>query len=334
MIVLIAAAIVGQKTPSLMAKAKPVVETKSWVEAAKGVADYRWVNSHSVIFAKVIGEGEPARLFLYDTQAKRETEAWCSQEFGGFSGDFSTLRVSPDGTRLLWGSTGEKPLWSVATFGNDRIPSFPRKVLRMTAALPMPSDESTLMWDADSRSVFESTIAFGGNPVTMLWRRTGPSYEKEKMLPAAKGYADWQPYILGDGNAFAPSGIGAGGPKNSVGFNTWNIENPGRTRKHLTVTVPKGRSISGFAHSFSGKQVLWDLATHDAKHPGPWDVADEEIWLSDAQGKNWKLLAKMPFKDRKDDEQLSQFGSPKWVPGDKAISFVYLGKLYLFNLPR
>ncbi len=324
---IIAAMVIGQKTPSLLKVAQPIAKIGNWVEGLDGAPDYQWVDAKTIIFAEKFSQ-EPPRLQFLDVTTGKARDVDCAQEFGGFGGDFTTLRVSPDGKKILWGGDTN---WYVATFGQDRIPSFPRKKNRQVASSGSPEDDSTLSWTWDSRSVVECALSFKGEVMTSMWTRPINQIEKEKAFPVMKGYVDWPATIVGENIAFGVTGTAMGAPKSTIGFVTWLPSNPTRTRKQWTVQVPKGRKIDLFVHSHDGKRILWDLTVENPKSKDPWDSTGEEFWVSDAQGKQWKPIASVPNKNEESD---SGVGMPKWIPGDEAVSFPYQGKLYRVAVPR
>jgi len=323
----------GQKAPNLVDKSRAVCATKGWYGVTKGTADHHWVGNSQILYIVPKPDGSnDLKLFSVDTGQTKS--APLAEAFRQSVGEPESVKVSPDGQKMFWsGKNVAEPSWFVANMSAKSVETFPRRLVDMSADAPTPDEESTLTWSPDSRSVLECVITFGRNTATSVWRRTLGAIATEQAYPKARGYADWQPTMIGTWLAFAPSGISIGGPRKSVGFNTWKVDQPATTRKSWNVKVPANRTIAGFSHSFSGKQILWDLSIHNDKHSGPWDSAGEEIWITDAEGKNWKQIAQVVFDEKKGDEQVTRFGLPKWRPDGKAISFDYMGKLYIFKLP-
>lgn len=319
---MIAAMVIGQKMPDLLSAAKPIAKVGNWVEGLDGAPNYQWVDAKTIIFAEKFSQ-EPPRLQFLNLTTGKTRDVDCAQEFGGFGGDFTTLRVSPDGKKVLWGGDSN---WYVAAFGQDRIPSFPRKKNRQVASSGSPEDISILSWGKDSDSVIECAVSFNGEVLTSMWSRPINHIEKENPFPTVKGYVDWPARMLGSGVALGVSGTAMGPPKSWVQFMTWSPSHPGSTRKQWTVQVPKGRKIDLFTHSRDGKSILWDLMVANPKSDDPWESLGEELWVSDAQGKRWKPIASIA--------KSAKVSMPKWIPGDRAISFVSMGKLYRLDLPR
>lgn len=322
-----------QRAPLLFEKAKLLARTSGWAEVSVGVPDYRWLDSNTVLFQLPRPE-EPTRISSLDTRSGKVAEVECLQDFSLLKGDFSTLQVSPNGDKILWaGGTGSSAKWYVTTLGNRQVLSFARKRLRDPSNPPMPDDYSLASWSWDGKSVLESVVSYGGEGGVAMWRRNLSKLASESNLPFAKCSVDGHPSLIGLNKAFASSGLLAGSPRSSVGFRTWNVLEPRATYRGWTVSVPKGRTIESFVHSHSGHRILWDLSVHDGKSRDPWDSIGEEIWLTDAAGAGWKLVATVPIRTEEERRRVETFGIPKWVPGDRAISFVYSGGLYTFDLP-
>jgi hypothetical protein len=328
----ICAIIFVQRGPLLIDKSKVLAETKNWFGLTAGIADYHWLDSNTILH---VTESRDHALSFHtlNVNSKAATDSGLTLVFNRSKGNLNTLEVSPNGRKVLWsGWEGKQSKWFVADVSGANLVSFDRRKVSMFISNHGPDDETTLEWGPDSKTVFESLIEFGDDTSTLLWSRSVDSIGNEQRLPTAKGYVDWQPTIIQAGIAFASSGLAIGSERSTVGFITWNINQPQKTRRERTVTVPRNRTISSFHYSHDAKQILWALSVHDPKVTNPWVNTGEEYWITEATGSNWKMVARLPFDPKTMDEQSAQMSAPSWLLDDKAFSFVYMGKLYRFSL--
>ncbi|MEI7984041.1 MAG: hypothetical protein WCI55_00310 [Armatimonadota bacterium] len=308
---------------------KLLADVGSWAGTVSQVADYYWLKSNTVLFWRQVWAESPI-LFTLKLSTTQVQESKLAKVINDSSGSVESISVSPNGEKVLWESYKDKQSsWSIANIDGSEYKQFPRRKTSMIVSNHGPDDETIAFWSTDSKSVFESIIDFGDGAFTRLWSRPIDSINKERSYPLAKGYVDWQPVMIGKNLAFAKSGLANGGPRSSVGFITWNIENPKLTRKAWTVNVPKGRTIVNFSHSPSGTEILWDLSVKASKEPQSWDSKGEEFWVSDVRGKSWKQVYRIDFDPKNAGADASALGGVMWRPDGRAFSYIYKKKLYL-----
>lgn len=327
------AVLARNQVPRLIENSTLIAETKNWFGVTAYCADYHWLDAEKILYMTE-GERQTMVFHTYNIVTKRTADNALSAAYKQSDGSFDSIEVSPDGKKVFWsGRTGKQSKWFVADCDGKNVGSFDRRKTSVIISNHGPDDETTLTWGPDGKSVYESIVEFGNGTSTSLWYRSIPPLDREQKLPTAKGYVDFQPRILPGNIAFATSGLAMGGERKSAGFITWNVNNPGRTRREWTVTVPKNRTISMFSHSHDGNRILWDLTVHDPKNPDQWAGVAEDFFLTDATGKGWQIVANLPFDKNNSGEQRSKMSGPQWTIDDKALSYVYMGKLYLFKLP-
>ncbi len=325
-------ALLGQKSPSLLAKSRLIADVSGWAGFTYMIPDYHWLDSHTLMFSRQ-DRDHAFTFFTFDLNDRGEKRSGFTDQFRKFSGGLDSVSISPNGQKILWsGRIGQVNNWFVADLNGQNVQIVPRHKTSEIISNHGPDDETIAFWSRNSKSIFESIIEFGKGTSTLLWGRSLSSIDKERTYPSAKGYVDWQPDMIGDKVAFAHSGLAIGAERSTAGFITWNIENPGKTRKEWTVRVPKGRNISSFSFSPKGDLILWDLTVKLTKDPQVWDSKGHDFWLTDVRGRNWRRVASIAYDLKtwvKQDQSLSR---PQWRPDGKAFTFVYDQKLFQFSL--
>lgn len=330
---LVLTSIIDQRVPLLLETSTKLAETKSWYGTTYRIANYHWLDSNRVLYMTKNSD-QSTTFHTMNVKSKEVRESGFTPIFNRSKGMVDTIRVSPDGKKLLWsGWDGIQSKWFVSEVDGANLVGFDRRKISMVISNHGPDDETSLTWGPDGQTIYESIVEFGNGISTRLWSRSVTSIDKEQKLPIAKGTVDWQPEIIETNFAFANSGLAIGSEKPSARFITWNINDPQKTRKEWVVTAPRNRTIGSFSHSHDGKKILWNLPVHDPKATDSWSTIGEEIWLTDAHGKNWKRVARMPFGGKTSFEQSAKLSAARWQPGSKAFSYIYNSNLYQFKLP-
>ena len=304
---------------------------------------YRWLSDHQFIIERwqkpVSPSQQPPGLYIYDIHTRKETflrSLSQALEKANYGYNPNSLRISPDGTRLLWFEFSDAVYG--ACFDGSHFFTFPA---------PRDQDNSNwiqVRWASDSRHWVVVRNQHGA--IQGLVYDGDPSH-KPKVVPVTASdqsdlwdkigiYDDdfYTPLILNDHFLMCKVGNQATRKVDvldiRIGAHTTGLKTP-------SIQLPPDVGISEIAISPQGDRIAWNLTMPAApkwvlalkrwvRHTHGEGEHVEGLWVSRIDGTEMREIGRREMKsDGGSEPRLYQL---QWVPGSKRLSFMFDSALY------
>ncbi|MDR3688007.1 MAG: hypothetical protein P4L46_01420 [Fimbriimonas sp.] len=326
MLGLILVSVVGLSgEPSLMARARHVMDPGDWVEWQSTVPQYAWVNSHEVVYQEWTPRTEARRDFwVIDVRSHTKRKL----DFRWLGADFEALArpsPSPNGTLILWEVQKLKDSeWLVTDRQGRLVGRWPRHARNIMAS--SIDEESYSAWSADGRSVLEFDSMIPNVTGIQVWRRSLTNPHHEDILPLL-GETIFPPNgsnftDLGDGQAELVRDRFNGAlddSKCTKEIVRWSYSAPKQIERNV-VTIPRHGEIWLGAVSPDRHRLVWLNITPER--------TQVSLWSSHIDGSSVREIGMVRCKNPGGSGEAQYFGEVHWIPGRSAVSFVYHHHLY------
>jgi len=299
---------------------------------------YRWISDHQILVDHW-QEEEP--LYTYDIRTQQEV---CLKALnqklnrGHCTSDMDWLRVSPDGTRLLWSQFSSSPVHGIWMDGSHFFTEVPPRNSEIPPWTEVRWTEDSRHWVAFAKSpsgATEARIYYDGDPAhkpTIV-----PVAASDHSVPLETIDLDTtQSLVLGDhilacaaydterdkGSAeIVDIGIGA----HVTGLKTRHITLPPHAYIEDIVLSPQGDRIAWLLSMRGGPDWLLQLQRRIPRvHLQAERV--EGVWISRIDGAEMHEISRREVDTKhRFPPRLDQL---QWVPGSKRLSFMYQDALY------
>jgi hypothetical protein len=209
------------------------------------------------------------------------------------------------------------------------------------------------VWTPDSKGVIDATFDYAEEGPSIDARlHEVENLAAEEMFPRAtfSGYnRRWWPEScrerlwLSAINTESPFGmIFEDAPRTRASIMTWYARRP-EVRMTRFVTFPGNPEVSEWRFSPNGEEIVW-LTTDAPTGPASWVYEDDShkrpagshflrLWLSNWDGSGQRLLGSIELTKGDEYYDWHKFGWIRFIPGSRAISFVFKHRLYRLELP-
>ena len=310
--------------PSLLTHAKFLCDIDAWEQFQASVGHYTWLNQHEVILHTTHAYDQAPTLTSFHIQTRSYSTIGLKLMTGELKRSLTLPTPSPDGKYLLWEDYRKQSHQFVVTnLDGKRLGQWPMHAYRQT--ISNEEEESVVTWSPDSASLIECVSRWESDGHIDIWQHKVTDLGKEVAfphLPKTFDFAIWcKAGMNANGRITWPFYYPSPSPELSV-ICDWNPYSPSEMVRK-SVKWPKGEAAVMAELSPDGRHILWQIESSDG-------LADELV-VTNADGSSHKSLGRIRFQSNGNNTRQS-FGEVHWNPNSKAVSFVWLKKLYLVDL--
>lgn len=342
-----------REPPDLLAVATPVADTENWAGYVLKQAAYEWISPTKVLWY----ERDPAKeghfyVRQFDTvQGRSSPLPGLSEKYEELGHGIGGLTPSPDCKYVLLEgqSENQKPACIVVDLDGNELGS--REISKYREAFDRwdPTAYTITAWEPDGKSIIESTLDSHerGPAVTSSRRSVVNLQEKQDLPPAVLEVSLYDAVMRSPGPAGRVLSVHRTILENetypSATIVSWRIAAPEEQLQKVVEFSPD-QDIGDWEHSPAGKEILWESSTPrgidgfsaqavgDAKRD-PDKAEYSYLWLTNWDGSNKRLLGRVELTKGNEYSDWHTLGWLRFVPGKRAVSFVFRHKLWVLPIP-
>ncbi|MDQ2986574.1 MAG: hypothetical protein M3R13_07615 [Armatimonadota bacterium] len=340
--------LIGQPD-SLLAKAEVIASTENWAGGMVSVPDYEWIGQTGLIYYRKEDE-DTYSVMEYDTRARKsKLLPALTRTYNKDGSGVGDLDRSPDGKLFLSGRYGGTPVFYLTDINGREHGSWP--IREMNPNHHDTTGRTEAVWTPDSKAIIDATVSHWEQGFEVHARQRSVSKPSdENVLPLARFpvSSQWNyPQAIGPGMRamlvyIKNLGMWKGDmklPESAVvlAWLAWyprvwaqyDVAFPGKSRVHDWQFSPDGDQILWETCSLSGDSSEWPVGS-DGRVLGERFIG---LWISRWDGRNMRLLGRLPLTDGDEGMDMQRFGWIRFVPGARSVSFVFDHRLYVLDLP-
>lgn len=279
-----------------------------------------WVDARHVLHT--VHRGGRRRAYLLDIRSGRDLYLpdltrhldWLHPEI------VDSQALSPDGQRMIWSERWGRCMVCAVRSG-----------LRTSTREDSDGSYRDVHWFPDSRRWLEIFRMNGRARSALLhdaarpgWAQAVPVGERSALLAAVRAVLPPKEALALD---LPERDLGISDPRGRVTLRAFPLPGPGGARRIGDASVPRGATDWACALSKDGTRLAWEVWTPTGRYR-----LRGEIWVSGWDGRAARLVGVLPTRRIRPYEGAVAGINLQWLPGGRALSFVWDDRLRLLCL--